>query len=90
VTARNTEFLFWKGRFCGILFFEEGFSGYEQFRVAVSKEFGEGNKPFSDQEYYVWEGKKALMALEYNPVGKRILFWMLGISILRQMEQLDK
>jgi hypothetical protein len=30
------------------------------------------------------------MALEYNPVGKRILFWMLGISILRQMEQLDK
>jgi hypothetical protein len=49
VAARNTEFLFWKGRFCGILFFEEGFSGYEQFRVAVSKEFGEGNKPFSDQ-----------------------------------------
>jgi len=87
VAAKNTEFLFWKGRFCGIIFFEEGFSGYEQLRGGVLKEFGEGNKPFTDQEYYVWEGKKTLMALEYNPVGKRILFWMLGVSILQQMEQ---
>ena len=90
VATKNIEYLFWKGRFCGILFFEEGFSGYERFRVAVSKEFGEGNKPRSDQEYYVWEGKKTLMALEYDLVAKRILFWMLGVSILRQMEQPDK
>jgi len=90
VITKNIEYLFWKGRFCGIIFFEEGFSGYKQFRGAVSKEFGEGNKPFSDQEYYVWEGKKTLMALEYNPVGKRILFWMLGVSILRHMEKPDK
>jgi len=90
VVAKNTEFLFWKGRLCGIIFFEEGFSGYERLRSAVSKEFGEGNKPFTDQEYYVWEGKKTLMALEHNPVGKRILFWMLGVSILREMEERDK
>ena len=90
VVAKNTEYLFWKGRFCGITFFEEGFSGYEQLRSAISKEFGEGNKPFTDQEYYVWEGKKTLMVLEYNPVGKKILFWMLGVSMLRQMEHSDK
>jgi len=90
VITKNIEYLFWKGRFCGIIFFEEGFSGYEQFRGSVWKEFGEGEKPFSDQEYYVWEGKKTLMTLEYNPVGKRILFWMLGVPLLRQMEQPDK
>lgn len=87
VAAKSVEYLFWKGRFCGIIFFEEGYSGYEQLRCAVSKEFGEGKKTFTDQEYYVWEGKKTLMALEYNPVGRRIFFWMLGVSILRQMEQ---
>lgn len=81
------EYLFWKGRFCGVCFFEEGFTGYEQVREAAFKEFGEVNKPFPDQEYYVWEGEKTLMALEYNAVGKRILFWMLGVSILREMEQ---
>jgi len=53
------EYLFWKGRFCGIIFFEEGFSGYEPFRDAVFQEFGQGvNLP--DQEYYVWEGKENL------------------------------
>ncbi len=36
------------------------------------------------------EGKKTLMALGYNPIGKRILFWMLGVSILPQVEQPDK
>jgi hypothetical protein len=87
VAARNTEFLFWKGRFCGIIFLAERFSGYEKFRDSVREEFGEGNRPFPDQEYYVWEGEKTLMALEYNPAGKKILFWMLGASILRQMEQ---
>ena len=88
--TKNIEHLFWKGRFCGIIFFEEGFSGYEHFRGAVSKEYGEGNKPFGDQEYYVWEGKKTLMALEYNAIKKRILFWMFSVAILQQMEQPDK
>jgi len=87
VAVKNIEYLFWKGRFCGIIFFQEGFSGYEKFRDAAAKEFGLGKKPFGDQEYYLWEGEKALVALEYNPVGKKVLFWMLGISILRQMEQ---
>jgi hypothetical protein len=43
-------------------------------RRAVSKEFGERNKPFTDQPYYVWEGKKTLTALENNPMRKGILF----------------
>lgn len=90
VAPENIEYLFWKGRFCGIIFFEEGFSGYEPFLIAASKEYGEGNKPFRDQEYYVWEGEKTLMALEYNPLKKGILFWMFSAAILQQMEQPDK
>ena len=90
LAGEKIEYLFWKGKFCGVCYFEEGFTGYEQVREAAFKEFGEVNKPSPDQEYYVWEGKKTLMALEYNPLGKRILFWMLSVSILRQMEQTDK
>lgn len=85
--GEKIEYLFWKGRFCGICYFEDGFTGYEQVREATFKEFGKVTKPFPDQEYYVWEGEKTLMVLEYNPVGKRILFWMFGVSILREMEQ---
>jgi hypothetical protein len=56
-------------------------------RKSVFKEFGKVNKLFPDQEYYVWEGEKTLMALEYNAVEERILFWMFGVSILREMEK---
>jgi len=87
LSGDKIEYLFWNGKFCGVCYFEEGFTGYRQVRETAFKEFGEVNKPFPDQEYYVWEGDKTLMALEYNPVGKRILFWMFGVSILREMEQ---
>lgn len=90
LAGEKIEYLFWKGRFCGVCYFEDGFPGYEQVREAAFKEFGEVNKPSPDQEYYVWEGKKTLLALEYNPLGKRILFWMLSVSILRQMEEPDR
>jgi len=90
LAGEKIEYLFWKGKFCGVCYFEEGFTGYEQVREAAFKEFGKVNKPSPDQEYYVWEGKKTLMALEYNPFGKRILFWMLSVSILRQMEEPDR
>jgi hypothetical protein len=90
LAGEKIEYLFWKRRFCGVCYFEEGFTGYEQVREAAFKEFGKVKKPSPDQEYYVWEGEKTLMALEYNPLGKRILFWMLSVSLLRQMEQLDK
>ena len=86
LAGEKFEYLFWKGKFCGVCYFEEGFTGYEQVRETAFKEFGAVNKPFPDQEYYVWEGGKTLMAIEYNPVGKRILFWMFGVSILREME----
>jgi len=87
LAGEKIEYLFWKGKFCGVCYFEEGFTGYEQVWEAAFKEFGKVNKPSPDQEYYVWEGEKTLVALEYNPVGKRILFWMFGVSILREMEQ---
>jgi len=90
LAGEKIEYLVWKRRFCGVCYFEEGFTRYEQVRETAFKEFGEVNKPFPDQEYYVWEGDKTLMALEYNPVGKRILFWMFGVSILREMEQPTK
>ena len=87
LSGNKIEYLFWNGKFCGVCYFEDWFMGYEQVREAAFKEFGEVTKPLPDQEYYVWEGEKTLMALEYNPVGKKILFWMFGVSILREMEQ---
>ena len=90
VSVKNIDFLFWKGKFCGISFFEEDFSRFEQFKDVVSKKFGFGKKALPNQEYHVWEGKKTLMSLEYKLREKSILFLMLSVSVLRQMEGKDK
>jgi len=42
VATKNIEYLFWKGKFCEILFLGEGFLEFGQLRESVSKEFGEG------------------------------------------------
>jgi len=89
VSVKNIDFLFWKGKFCGICFFEDDFSGFEQFKDAVSREFGVGKKAFPTQEYHLWEGKKTLMSLEYKPNERSILFMMLSTLILSQMEGKD-
>jgi hypothetical protein len=54
----KSEYLFRNGEFCGACYFEDWFMGYEQVREAALKEFGEENKPFPDQEYYVWGVRK--------------------------------
>jgi len=90
VGVKNIDFLFWKGKFCGICFFVDDFSGYEQFKDAVSRKFGVGKKAFPNQEYHLWEGKKTLMSLEYKPSERSILFLMLSISVLSQMEERER
>ena len=89
VELKNIEYLFWKGKFNGVSIIMEGISEYKPFKETLFQVFGEGSKPHLDQEYYVWDGEVTLMALEYNPVGERVLFWMMGKTILKQMESED-
>jgi len=87
---KNIEYLFWKGKFSGVRIITEGFPEYKSLKEAVLEVYGKGNKPYIDQEYYVWNGESTLMALEFSPVGERMLFWMLCNSILKRMELEDK
>jgi hypothetical protein len=83
---KNIEYLFWKGKFIGVRFIEDGVSEYKFLKEAVFEVYGKGNKPYIDQEYYVWDGESTLMALEFYPFGERVLFWMMCKSILNRME----
>ena len=84
---KNIEYLFWKGKFIGVRFIEEGVSEYKSLKEAVFEVYGKGSKPYIDQEYYVWEGVSILMALEFYPVGERVLFWMMDKTILNRIER---
>jgi hypothetical protein len=90
VRPKNIEYLFWKGKFSGVSTVTEDSTESKSLREAVFEVFGKGSKPYTDQEYYVWDGETTLMVLEISPVGERVLFWMMCKSILRRMELEEK
>ena len=87
---KKIEYLFWKGKFNGVRIITEGLSEYKSLKEAVLEVYGKGNKPYIDQEYYVWDGESTLMALEFSPLGERVLFLMMDNSILKRMELENK
>ena len=86
VRLKNIEYLFWNRKFSGIRIITEGLSEYKSLKEAVLEVYGKGNKPYIDQEYYVWDGESTLMALEFSPLGERVLSLMMDNSILKRME----
>ena len=88
-SLKSIEYQFRKWKFSGVCIITDGVSEYKSLKEAVFEVFGKGNKPYTDQEYYVWDGESTLMALELYPVGKRGLFWMMCKSILTRMELED-
>jgi len=89
-SPKNIEYLFWKGKFSGVRIITEGVSVYKSLKESVFEVYGNGNKPYIDQEYYVWDGEATLMALEFYPAGEKVIFWMMCNSILSRMELEDK
>jgi len=86
VEPKNVEYLFWKGKFTGVSIIAEGGSDCESLREAVFEVLGKGNKPYAEQDYFVWDGKTILMSLEFFQDGKGALFRMIYKPILYRME----
>jgi hypothetical protein len=83
---KNIEYLFWKEKFIGVSIISEGASGCELLREAVFEVYGRGKKPYSEQDYFVWDGKTLLMSLEFFQDGDGALFRMIYKPILYRME----
>jgi len=86
IELKIVEYLFWKGKFTGVSIIVEGASDCESLREAVFEVFGKGNKPYGEQDYFVWDGKIILMSLEFFLDGKGALFRMIYKPILYRME----
>jgi hypothetical protein len=86
VELNKVEFLFWKGKLIGVSIIAEGASECQSLKEAVFDVFGKGNKPYAEQDYFVWDGKIILMSLEFFLDGKGALFRMIYKPILYRME----
>ena len=64
-------YIFWKGRFRGVLITTQGSHHWETLRRACYEEFGKATKPNRDVEQYVWDGHTSRICLRYSRILNR-------------------
>ena len=86
--GKNTsvQYGFWRGRFYVGMVATQGLSDWNALKETVFNKFGEGAKPFSNKEEYLWVGKNAVMALRYNEISNGAIFYIRSDSMTKQMD----
>lgn len=80
------QYGFWRGKFyVGMVTTQDPFD-WNALKETVFDKFGEGAKPFSNKEEYLWVGKNAVMALRYNEISKVGIFYIRSDSMAKQIE----
>ena len=80
------QYGFWKGKFYVGMVTTQGLFDWSALKETVFNKFGEGAKPFSNKEEYLWVGKNTIMALRYNEISKGGIFYIRSDSMTKQME----
>lgn len=81
-----TQYGFWRGKFYVGMVTTQGLFDWNALKETVFHKFGEGAKPFSNKEEYLWVGKNAVMALRYNEISKGGIFYIRCDSMTEEME----
>jgi len=82
---KMVEYGFWREKFYVAVVSTKGLEEYNALKDAVFKKFGEGAKPFLNQEEYLWVGKNAVMALKYDENSSLGTFYIRSDAVAKQM-----
>ena len=82
---KAVQYGFWKERFYVAVVNTKGQEEFEALKETVFKKFGVGAKPFTNREEYLWVGKHAVMALQYDENFKSGTLYLRCDSMTREM-----
>jgi hypothetical protein len=80
------QYGFWREKFYIGIVTTRDLADWNALKEAVFKQYGEGAKPFTNKEEYLWVGKKAVMALRYTDFLKEGVFYIKSDSMAKQIE----
>lgn len=83
---RTIQYGFWKGKFYVGMITTQGLSNWNALKEAVIDKYGEGSRPFSNKEEFLWFGKDASMALRYDKISKGGVYYIRSDSMMERME----
>jgi hypothetical protein len=90
-TCRNEKTLpiqlgFWKGKFYVWMVSTKGEAEWSALRDTVFNQFGEGAKPFSNKEEYLWIGANATMGLQFDEISKTGTYYLRSTTLEKQLK----
>jgi hypothetical protein len=80
------QYGFWREKFYIGIVTTQNLADWNALKEAVFKQYGEGAKPFTNKEEYLWIGKKTVMALRYTDFLKEGIFYIKSDEITKQIE----
>jgi hypothetical protein len=82
---KTVQYGFWREKFYVAMVSTKGLEEWDALKQAVFKKYGEGAKPFLNQEEYLWVGKNVIMALQYNQNLSLGTYYIRSESLAKQM-----
>ena len=82
---KMVQYGFWREKFYVVVVSTKGPEEWSALKDAVFKKFGEGAKPFVNQEEYLWVGKNAVMVLKYDESSTLGTYYIRSDSVAKQM-----
>lgn len=79
------QYGFWREKFYAVVVSTKGSEEWIALKEAVFKKFGEGSKPFLNQEEYLWLGKNAVMVLRYDDNSTLGTYYIRSELVAKQM-----
>jgi hypothetical protein len=82
---KPVQYGFWRQKFYVAVVTTKGPEEFNALKEAVFKKFGEGAKPFTNREEYLWVGKNAIMSLQYDDNSKFGTYYIRSESMAKKM-----
>jgi hypothetical protein len=82
---KMVQYGFWREKFYVAVVSTKGPEEFNALKDAVFKKFGEGAKPFTNREEYLWVGKNVVMSLQYDDNSKLGTYYIRSELMAKKM-----
>jgi len=84
------QYGFWREKFYIGVVTTQSLADWNALKEVIFNKYGEGAKPFTNKEEYLWSGKKAVMVLRYTDFLKEGIFYIKSDSMEKQIYRAEE
>ena len=83
---KTIQYGFWKGNFYVGIITTQGLPEWNGLKEAVFDKYGEGSRPYTNRQEFLWVGKDAVMVLRYDEMSKEGVHYIRSDAMRERIE----